>query len=164
MTCSELEILDLSDNNLSDEFPCFLMNISKLQVLVLRSNKFYGRTGCFKTNGTWKKLQIVDLAHNNFSGELPNKNDTQSVLDHLQFEFFISASLYYKDRVTMASKGLELELQKILTFSTALTFQATISKDLYQRNWENSKHFIYSTSQIMLSLAQSLHRLVTCEN
>ncbi|PRQ44361.1 putative leucine-rich repeat domain, L domain-containing protein [Rosa chinensis] len=73
VNCSRLEVLNLGNNNITDTFPCFLMSISTLRVLVLRSNKFYGSIRCPKTNGTWPVLQIIDLAHNNFSGDMPGR-------------------------------------------------------------------------------------------
>ncbi|PON42519.1 Leucine-rich repeat domain containing protein [Parasponia andersonii] len=131
--CSSLEILDLGHNKMVDDFPCFLMNISTLRVLVLRSNKFYGHIGCLNINETSTVLQIVDLARNNFSGKLPiqwltksqammgNETDAQSKLKHLKFEFFrFSPSAYYQDAVVVTSKGLELELVKILTIFTSI--------------------------------------------
>lgn len=100
--CNSLESLDLGRNKVIDEFHCFLMNISTLRVLVLRSNNFYGSIECPNTNGTSRVLQIVDLAHNNFSGKLPiqwltksqammtNETNAESKLNHLKFEFFVS--------------------------------------------------------------------------
>ncbi|KAI5325937.1 hypothetical protein L3X38_035011 [Prunus dulcis] len=68
--CTMLEVLNIGNNNITDSFPCLLKNISTLRVLILRSNNFYGGTECLNTNGTWSGLQIIDLAHNNFSGEI----------------------------------------------------------------------------------------------
>lgn len=131
--CTELEVLNLGNNNLSGNFPCFLMSISSLRVVVLRSNKFQGSIGCHKTNETWAKLQIVDLAHNNFDGEIPreytsklqamtvDEDDEQSKLNHIRYEFFrFSSYRYYQDMVTVTVKGLEMELQKILTLFTSI--------------------------------------------
>ncbi|KAM5559138.1 hypothetical protein ABKV19_020665 [Rosa sericea] len=73
VNCSRLEVLNIGNNNIFDTFPCFLMSLSTLRILVLRSNKFYGCIGCPKTNGTWPVLQIIDLAHNNFRGDMPGR-------------------------------------------------------------------------------------------
>ncbi|VVA14292.1 PREDICTED: receptor [Prunus dulcis] len=61
---SSLQILEIGGNQLDGK------NISTLRVLILRSKNFYGGTECLNTNGTWSGLQIIDLAHNNFSGEI----------------------------------------------------------------------------------------------
>ncbi|EXC35175.1 Receptor-like protein 12 [Morus notabilis] len=126
------EVLNLGNNNLSDKFPCILKKISSLRVVVLRSNKFHGPIGCLNTIGTWTKLQIIDLAHNNFDGELPGEgmrkwegmavvgDDDNSELNHIRFQFLEFSPLYYKDSITVTLKGLELKLQKILHVFTSI--------------------------------------------
>ena len=141
--CNSLEILNLGSNKIMDEFPCFLMNISTLRVLVLGSNKFYGPIGCASTNGTSSVLQIVDLAHNNFSGKLPipwlrksvaliaNESDAQTKLNLLNFEFFVSNQpMNYMDAITVTSKGHNMEIHKILTIFTYV--------DLSSNNFQDS--------------------------
>ena len=71
--CTSLQFLNLGNNQMKDVFPCLLKKISTLCVLVLRSNRFYGGIACPKTNGTLPMLQIIDLAHNNLSGEIPRR-------------------------------------------------------------------------------------------
>ncbi|PRQ57892.1 putative leucine-rich repeat domain, L domain-containing protein [Rosa chinensis] len=96
------------------------LNISTLRVLVLRSNKFYGRIRCRKANDTWPVLQIIDLAHNNFSGEVPettltswqamstSKDNAPWKIGKLQYE---EDGVYYQeDTITVTNKGLEMEL------------------------------------------------------
>ncbi|CAB4284822.1 unnamed protein product [Prunus armeniaca] len=53
--------------------PCLLTNISTLRVLVLRSNKFYGRLGCPNTHGnaTCDNFESLDLSNNKLGGEIP---------------------------------------------------------------------------------------------
>ncbi|KAK3227696.1 hypothetical protein Dsin_007558 [Dipteronia sinensis] len=130
--CTKLEVLDLGNNQISDTFPCWLKNVSSLHVLVLRSNQFYGNISCPEVNSQWSRLQIVDLASNNFSGTLPGKSlttwqammadedEAQSNLKHLRFEFLGLSRLYYLDSITVTSKGLEMELVKILTLFTSI--------------------------------------------
>ncbi|CAI0426247.1 unnamed protein product [Linum tenue] len=102
--CTALEVLDLGNNMIDDVFPCLLKNNSSLRVLILRNNLFHGSTGCPHLPGTWQKLQIVDLAFNNFSGPL--------------------TQLYYQDSITVTSKGLEMELVKVLTVFTSVDFSS----------------------------------------
>ncbi|KAL6269549.1 hypothetical protein ACE6H2_026460 [Prunus campanulata] len=68
--CTKLKVLNMGNNYITDSFPCLLKSISTLRVLVLRSNNFYGGIECLNTNGTWPGLQIIDIAHNNFRGEI----------------------------------------------------------------------------------------------
>ncbi|XP_021827851.1 receptor-like protein 12, partial [Prunus avium] len=132
--CTMLEVLNLGNNQIADTFPCLLKNISTLRVLVLRSNKFYGHLGCRKPSGNWSMLQIVDIALNNFSGEIRGKSlrtwrammgdddDAMSELNHLRFGVLKFTGVYYEDAITVTNKGLEMELVKILTVFTSIDF------------------------------------------
>ncbi|KAL6987867.1 hypothetical protein U1Q18_013613 [Sarracenia purpurea var. burkii] len=132
--CTKLEVLNIGNNKITDNFPCFLKNSSSVSVLVLRFNKFQGDIHCQGVdNNTWQKLQIIDLALNNFSGVLPpnpfldwkammvDVGNAQSDLNgHLHFPFLTLNKLYYQDTVTVTNKGLEMKLVKILTIFTSI--------------------------------------------
>ncbi|XP_061999293.1 receptor-like protein 7 [Rosa rugosa] len=133
VNCTQLEILNLGNNLITGPFPCFLRNTSTLRVLVLRFNKFYGRIGCHKTNGTWPVLQIIDLAHNNFSGEVlgttlttwqamrTSKDDAVWKINNLQYE--LTDGVYYQeDTILVTNKGIEMELVNVLTIFTSIDF------------------------------------------
>ncbi|XP_047307650.1 receptor-like protein 7 [Impatiens glandulifera] len=135
--CKDLEVLNLGNNKMIDNYPCFLKNSSSLRVLVLRRNNFHGNISCYHTgvtNTTWEKLQIVDLALNNFTGIIPAKcfsswkgmansvDGEKTDLDHLRFEFMKLNRFYYQDTVTVTNKGLQMELVKILTVFTSVDF------------------------------------------
>ncbi|MED6156154.1 hypothetical protein PIB30_011884 [Stylosanthes scabra] len=132
--CTALQILDVGRNQIVGAFPCFLCNISTLHVLILRNNKFHGPMGCPKNNNVWNMIQIVDVAFNNFSGELPVKwfsgwkkmisnddgaNSIQSLIQSYDGNLF---QLYYQDSTTVTGKGQEMELVKILTIFTSIDF------------------------------------------
>ncbi|KAK3006375.1 hypothetical protein RJ639_016589 [Escallonia herrerae] len=132
--CKMLEVLNLGDNKIFDNFPCFLKNCSNMRVLALRSNMFRGDIECGQANESWSKLQIVDIASNFFTGNLPpnyfltwsammtDEADVQSQLNHLRFEFLQLNGFYYLDTVTVTNKGLDMVLVKILTVFTSLDF------------------------------------------
>lgn len=132
--CRDLEVLDLGNNQINDIFPCPLKNISTLRVLVLRKNNFHGKFGCPESNGTWKSLQIVDISRNNFNGSISGKciekwkamvdeeDFSKSRANHLRFNFFKFSAVNYQDTVTITSKGLDVELTKILTVFTSIDF------------------------------------------
>ncbi|XP_038904377.1 receptor-like protein 6 [Benincasa hispida] len=132
--CHDLEVLDLGNNQINDVFPCPLKSISTLRVLVLRSNNFHGKFGCLGSHGTWKSLQIVDISRNNFSGSISGKclekwramvdeeDFSKSKANHLRFNFFKFSAVNYQDTVTITSKGLDVELTKILTVFTSIDF------------------------------------------
>ncbi|KAL6133036.1 hypothetical protein ACLB2K_065273 [Fragaria x ananassa] len=124
--CTLLEVLNLGNNQITATFPCLLKSISTLRILVLRSNRFYNRIGCSNTTGSWPMLQIVDIAHNNFSGEIPGRclttwravmgnEDAQSKINHQQFQVLQFSDLNYQDAITVTTKGVEIELVKMLT-------------------------------------------------
>ncbi|CAN1134285.1 Receptor-like protein 49 [Linum perenne] len=102
--CTSLKVLDLGNNRLSDGFPCLLESKANLRVLILRNNNFHGGLGCPHIPGNWRKLQIIDLAFNKFSGQF--------------------TQLYYQDSTTVTTKGLQLEFLKILTVFTSIDFSS----------------------------------------
>ncbi|XP_024190115.1 receptor-like protein 33 [Rosa chinensis] len=132
--CAKLEVLNLGNNQMTDSFPYLLRNISSLRVLILRSNNYFGRFDCHKTNGTWPMLQIIDLANNSFTGDIPGNclttwrammvdgDASPSVLNQAKFRVFQFSELYYRDALTITSKGLEVELVKILNIYTSVDF------------------------------------------
>ncbi|XP_030930529.1 receptor-like protein 7 [Quercus lobata] len=74
VNCINLELLNLAENMINDSFPYWLAALPKLQVLILRANKFYGPIGNHKTGGMFfTKLRILDLSHNDFIGSLPTQ-------------------------------------------------------------------------------------------
>ncbi|XP_031280253.1 receptor-like protein 19 [Pistacia vera] len=59
---------------------------------------------------------------------MADEDEAQSQIKHLQFQFLTFGQLYYQDAVTVTSKGLELELVKILILFTSI--------DLSNNNFE----------------------------
>ncbi|KAM3737770.1 hypothetical protein ACB098_09G081500 [Castanea mollissima] len=130
-SCTYLEVLDIGNNYIEDVFPCYLKNISSLRVLILRSNKFNGSIDCGGPNTSWPMLQIIDLASNNFTGQLPRKyfstwkamldeeDKVRSMINHLQCSFHFG-QFYYQNKITVTSKGLDIEQVKILTVFTSI--------------------------------------------
>lgn len=130
VNCKLLEVLNVGTNRIEDKFPCKLRNLSSLRVLVLRSNMFWGDLHC-KTNDSWPKLQIIDIASNKFNGSLSAgcflrwggmMKDEHPELNHLRLDVLALSNLYYQDTVTVTMKGQELELKKILTVFTSIDF------------------------------------------
>ncbi|KAI4353399.1 hypothetical protein L6164_002352 [Bauhinia variegata] len=129
-TCNMLEVLDIGNNQIDDEFPCWLESIPTLRVLILRSNQLNGSFQCPVTNASWSQLQIIDLASNSITGTIPSaffkswntmmadKNDEK--LTNLQFLIPNLGQNYYQQRITVTSKGLQLELVKIPTAYTSV--------------------------------------------
>jgi Leucine-rich repeat (LRR) protein len=128
--CHSLEVLDIGNNHIEDTFPFYLNGLAALKVLILRSNKFYGPIG-HPELAPCPKLQIIDVASNNFTGHLPivllstwttltdRAHEANLELNHIQIGI---GSFYYQDTVTVTSKGSEVELVKILTIFTTIDF------------------------------------------
>uniref|UniRef100_M1BZU9 Verticillium wilt resistance n=1 Tax=Solanum tuberosum TaxID=4113 RepID=M1BZU9_SOLTU len=132
--CAFLEVLDIGNNKIRDTFPCMLKTLPSLHILVLRSNKFYGDLQCRIANQTWSKLQIIDIASNNFRGALlphyfsnlegmMKSRNPEPRLHYLEVEF-INYGLYYRNRVTLTLKGQEMEIENILEVFTSIDFSS----------------------------------------
>jgi len=124
--CKNLEVLNLRQNQLHDTFPAWLMHLSNLRVLVLRCNKLHGSITCRPSDMSWSMLQIIDLAYNDFSGELQAHcfqklkalmvgADNLLPISELEYPVIPSDNIYYVDSIVISSKGSEIKLQKILT-------------------------------------------------
>ena len=141
--CRKLEVLDLGNNKINDTFPHWLGTLPKLQVLVLRSNSFHGHIGRSKIKSPFMSLRIIDLAHNDFEGDLPEMylrslKATMNV-DECNMTRKYMGDSYYQDSVMVTIKGLEIEFVKILdTFTTidlsSNTFQGEIPKSIGNLN------------------------------
>ncbi|KAI3675117.1 hypothetical protein L1987_84701 [Smallanthus sonchifolius] len=66
--CTNLEFLSLADNSFEDVFPVWFETLPSLQVLILRSNKFYGAIEGLSTNSSQFP---IDLSSNKFEGQIP---------------------------------------------------------------------------------------------
>ncbi|KAL1111294.1 hypothetical protein V6Z11_D02G049300 [Gossypium hirsutum] len=122
--CTALEVLDLGNNMVHDTFPFWLEKLPSLKVLVLRANRFYGTISKIDTKHGFPKLRILDIASNNFSGDLPIEflqclkamiitNDDKAKRVYIGDD-------YYRDSVTIVNRGIEMFYQKVLTILTCL--------------------------------------------
>ncbi|KAG4161218.1 hypothetical protein ERO13_D01G042746v2 [Gossypium hirsutum] len=71
VNCTVLRFLNLANNTLYDLFPRWLSVLPVLQVLILRSNRFYGRLDHPMATSSFISLQILDLSKNEFTGPFP---------------------------------------------------------------------------------------------
>ncbi|KAL5831953.1 hypothetical protein ACOSQ4_017307 [Xanthoceras sorbifolium] len=125
-----LEVLDIGNNKLTDTFPYWLGTLPKLQVLVLRSNKFFGFVRDSEANNSFSKLRIIDLSNNNFNGVLPtryfaslkammNVDVAKSKLEYMRnYNYYYS----YYDSISMIIKRNAIEMVKILNIFTIIDF------------------------------------------
>nr|KJB13187.1 hypothetical protein B456_002G060500 [Gossypium raimondii] len=129
VNCTVLRFLNLANNTLYDLFPRWLSVLPVLQVLILRSNRFYGRLDHPMATSSFISLQILDLSKNEFTGPFPK----------IFFQSFRRLKLVaasqpqqmskcgpenYKNYVKLTMKRLEIELDldKSLTNFTLIDF------------------------------------------
>ncbi|KAL6289885.1 hypothetical protein ACE6H2_007395 [Prunus campanulata] len=72
VNCVMLEFLVLSNNQFTDVFPFWLGTLPKLKLLAMSRNGFYGGIRNQEKNIGFPELRILDLSHNNFTGEFPS--------------------------------------------------------------------------------------------
>ncbi|KAJ0873852.1 putative leucine-rich repeat-containing, plant-type [Helianthus annuus] len=133
--CTNLEFLSLADNSFEDVFPLWLGTLPKLQVLLLRSNKFYGSIqGLSTISPQFQKLRIIDISNNYFSGQLPDKSfqtwnamksvfsGSFSVLGSQVNDLDRFGSIEFPYSMKLTNKGVKQEYLKILNIFTAMDF------------------------------------------
>ncbi|KAK9025633.1 hypothetical protein V6N11_038492 [Hibiscus sabdariffa] len=132
VNCTSLRFLNLANNTLNGLFPHQLSILPDLQVLILRSNGFYG--GLDAASG-FLSLQVIDLSQNDFTGPLPTKFfqsfRAMKVVVYYQNE---QCSIYTRVcgddnyniknvvEITMKRLEMELDLEKSLTGFTLIDF------------------------------------------
>ncbi|KAM3354986.1 hypothetical protein ACQJBY_025630 [Aegilops geniculata] len=130
--CADLGILDIGNNRMVGTFPFWLGRLPRLRIIVLGSNLFYGSltypTRDRKSREYFSKLQIIDIASNNFSGNLDPQwferfasmmakfNDTGNILSH-QTDY-----RDYHDTVAITYKGQYVTFVEVLTTLTSIDF------------------------------------------
>nr|XP_048324106.1 receptor-like protein 33 [Ziziphus jujuba var. spinosa] len=129
--CKNLEVLDIGNNKISGTFPYWLGSLPMLQVLILRSNRFHGSiSSSLKSNLPFRRLRIMDVSDNEFSGNLPSKyfQSFMAMMDAQTEQMKYMGEDYYKDSVVVTIKGIFFELVKIQTIFTTI--------DLSKNNFE----------------------------
>ncbi|KAK4733342.1 hypothetical protein R3W88_007603 [Solanum pinnatisectum] len=119
-----LEVLDLGNNELNDTFPMWLGTLPNLMVLILRSNKLHGPIRTSKTKRLFPQLRIIDISSNGFYGDLPthlleNFQAMKKVDEDMKIPMYIG-DYYYKDSITISSKGMSMELVRIFSMYTVI--------------------------------------------
>ncbi|KAK9221109.1 hypothetical protein WN944_009534 [Citrus x changshan-huyou] len=122
VNCQYLEVLDVGNNQIDDTFPYWLDVLLELQVLILRSNRFWGPIGDTKTRVPFPKLRIIDCSHNQLIGVLPlwyldsfkammHGNNNTVEVDYMRLQ---DSSNYYES-IVLTMKGIDLQMERILT-------------------------------------------------
>ncbi|KAK6774724.1 hypothetical protein RDI58_029963 [Solanum bulbocastanum] len=133
ITFPSLEVLLLSSCELKD-FPHFLTNVKKLQILDISNNKIRGQIPNWFSGIRWDNLSYLNLSHNSLTGHLP------------QFHFY---NLRYLD---LKFNSLQGPLPATICNMNNLTFL-----DLSRNNFNNSIPSCWGsmTSLIVLNLRRN---------
>ncbi|GKB10556.1 leucine-rich repeat-containing protein [Tanacetum coccineum] len=123
--CESLKVLDLGNNHLNGTFPGWLGELRFLQVLVLKSNNFHGNIQpSFAVKSPFPGLQVLDLSHNGFVGQLPTKyfqnfNSMKNVVkDNTEPQYLIMGGKYYSFVVAM--KGMDRDVPRLFVGLTII--------------------------------------------
>ncbi|XP_044421291.1 receptor-like protein 6 [Triticum aestivum] len=126
--CQYLLALDIGGNRFVDSFPVWLGHLQELQLLVLRYNNFHGPVSIpplVEKNSSaryFASVQIIDLAGNGFSGDLPPylfKSFRSMVLDPngiAEYDHTVYAQAgrsYYQVVIDVAMKQQYMRVAKV---------------------------------------------------
>ncbi|XWS10145.1 hypothetical protein CRYUN_Cryun39dG0050000 [Craigia yunnanensis] len=130
--CKDLEVLDLGNNKLNDTFPNWLGNLTNLQILIMRSNRFYGHIANPEVASSFSHLWVIDLSDNDFSGCLPTKffENLHAIINGIEkkgrAEYMVyeptDMILYTEEALFITFKGLKYKLKGILTTLKVIDF------------------------------------------
>ncbi|CAO2174713.1 unnamed protein product [Urochloa humidicola] len=136
VACKNLEILDVGNNLISDSFPCWMSELLRLEVIVLKSNKFFGQVAHpikEKNDCAFPSATIVDLSSNNFHGPLPEdlwfKNLRSMIFKDPNMSFVIGHKLpglveMYKYTTAITYKGHDTTFAQIITTLVFIDFSS----------------------------------------
>ncbi|WRX28365.1 Leucine-rich repeat - like 10 [Theobroma cacao] len=130
LNCRSLQVLDLGNNKINATFPHWLGNLQELKVLVMKSNQMHGSINGKKRTHYFRKLQILDLSNNSFTGQLPtgyienfkammNVEENRNVMPYIGRSDDTMGN-FYSYSVHLIEKGLVVELMKIFATLTII--------------------------------------------
>lgn len=157
--CRSLEVLDVGNNRITDNFPMWLANLPLLHVLILRSNRFYGTispnsSSNSNSNTPFQKLRILDASHNNFTGAIPFgflKNNLPAIVtvnnDEQKYIGEGNGSSYYLDSITLEMKGFVVEIKRVFSIYTTID----LSANKFEGEFPESIGNLQALKQLILS-------------
>ncbi|KAG2332788.1 hypothetical protein Bca52824_003968 [Brassica carinata] len=133
--CSSLRFLSVDHNKIEDTFPFWLKALPNLQVLVLRSNEFYGSISPPDQGSLgFPELRILEISDNKLTGSLPPRyfeNWKASLLMlnedgglYMAYEKIThgTTGYTYTDAIDLHYKGLSMDQQRVLTSYATIDF------------------------------------------
>ncbi|KAL9829995.1 Receptor-like protein 42 [Arabidopsis thaliana] len=135
LNCSALQFLSVDHNGIEDTFPFSLKALPKLQVLILRSNKFYGPLSPPNEGPLgFPELRILEIAGNKLTGSLPSnffenwKASSLTMNEDLGLYMIYNKVVYgiyyltYLEAIDLQYKGLSMEQKRVVTSSATIDF------------------------------------------
>ncbi|CAL9222408.1 unnamed protein product [Arabidopsis halleri] len=135
LNCSALLFLSVDHNGIKDTFPFYLKALPKLQVLILRSNKFYGPLSPPNQGPLgFPELRILEIAGNKLTGSLPPnffvnwKASSLTMNEDLGLYMVYTNVVYgiynfnYMEVIDLHYKGLSMEQERVLTSYATIDF------------------------------------------
>ncbi|XP_050207978.1 receptor-like protein 6 [Mercurialis annua] len=128
--CSLLKMVDFGSNQIIDVFPSWFGSLPNLQILILRSNNFYGTVENSVATG-FSNLRVIDLSLNQFSGKLQSKLlynwnamkvSNASHMTYMRDNIDPSYLMQYDYSMTLYNKGLEMNYMKIPDILVTIDF------------------------------------------
>ncbi|KAM3305582.1 hypothetical protein P3S67_012448 [Capsicum chacoense] len=123
---SQLKSFNLHGNNLEGKIPTSLANCKQLEVLDLGNNNLndaflcgWGLFQIYNSSKLFPQLQMVDLSCNAFTAELPTSL-FHNLKSMKRIDDTMMAQRDYQDSVTVVTKGMELEVVRILSLYTTM--------------------------------------------
>jgi len=110
--CTQLQLLDLRNNEFTGGLPHYIASFSDLRVLSMGYNSFNGSIPSWITN--LHQLQVLDLSNNNFDGKIPSN---LKGLHGFKIKPQLSGITLYED-VRIIIKGAEYTLTYVLVTNT----------------------------------------------
>ncbi|XP_060171012.1 receptor-like protein Cf-9 homolog [Lycium barbarum] len=99
----------------------WLGTLPKLQVLSLRSNKLHGPIRTLTIKNIFPLLRMLDLSSNAFTQNIPVwLLKAMRTIDHIMEAPIDEGDEYYEDSVAIVTKGLELQVVRILFLYTTI--------------------------------------------
>ncbi|XP_048617308.1 receptor-like protein 11 [Brassica napus] len=138
--CKALQIVNVENNKIKDEFPFWLGSLPSLNVLILRSNEFYGPLYHPHMSIGFQSLKVIDVSHNEFTGTLPshyfsNWREMTTSSEEIDQYYFASIgyttpwntyhTIYYESvyhSMEMVNKGVDMNFERILKNFRAINF------------------------------------------
>uniref|UniRef100_A0A1J3JYN5 Receptor-like protein 12 n=1 Tax=Noccaea caerulescens TaxID=107243 RepID=A0A1J3JYN5_NOCCA len=135
LNCSFLKFLSLGNNRIKDTFPFWLKALPNLQVLILRSNDFYGPISPPHRGPLgFPELRIFEISDNKFNGSLPpnyflNWKASSLTINEDGGLYMVGTAVSYNttaygylESIDLRYKGLSMEQVNVLTSYATIDF------------------------------------------